>query len=243
MPVPGFRIGYLVWVPRLRTAVVAERQLTTRFPARKTRRVEDFTTTLPGNIDPSVFASLPAPGGALLTPDPTPAVPKAGYSIVNTTPINGPPVADAGDAPSEPVVPLPELIDSDAEDDEVPATVEDIRRDALRTLERRRKLAALTPPPYSGGGETNRLLDLYGAENEELSETKKTIPAMSSMVTKKPGHCTRTYHKKNFWTRSNLALLQEQQHSAGPHALIAFRRAAGISSSTQTERTSTGIAD
>ena len=156
-----------------------------------------FTTTLPGYIDPSVFASLPAPGGALSTPVPTPVVP-APQQV--TTPTNGPPVVDAGDDPSEPVFPLPELIDSDADDDiDVPDTVQAIRRDVLRTLERRRKLAALTPPPYSGGGVKRIDYSIFTAQRmRTLARTKKTIPAMSSMVMKKPGHCTRTYHKKNF---------------------------------------------
>ena len=238
--------GYLVWVPRLRTAVVAEHVQFDEhdFPARKMRRVDDFTTTLPGDIDPSVFASLPAPGGALSTPVPTPVVPEPQQV---TTPINGPPVVDAGDDPSEPVFPLPELIDSDADDDiDVPDTVQDIRRDVLRTLERRRKLAALTPPPYSGGrGETNRLLDLYGAENEDLSENKED----HSRNELDGDEEARTLYEDI----PQEELLDEIELSTPPKTTtlrrsarinrIQARHARDISSSTQTERASTGIAD
>ena len=176
--------GYLVWVPRLRTAVVAEHVHFDEhdFPARKMRRVDDFTTALPGDIDPSFFTSLPAsspPSEQPLVPTPVVPAQAAGkHPLPIATPNRDSTVADhAGD--SSPC--LPDLIDSDddndaADPDPDPAHAEAIRRDVLRTLERRRNLALAPPVSSGGGGDQPRLLDLYGTENGVATENAEDHP-------------------------------------------------------------------
>ena len=163
--------GYLVFVPRLRTAVVAEHVHFDEhdFPARKQRHVEDFTTALPGDIDPTAFDILPAPAVVPTTVSEPHAYP--------TSPLSEPTGAAMPDSGIPPalVAPLPDLLDSDDDDDvDAPDISETIRRDVLRTLERRRHASRTHPLPPEGGGENTRLLDLYGTGEHVPNEHKET---------------------------------------------------------------------
>ena len=169
--------GFLVYVPRLRTTVVAEHVRFDEYdlPARKDRRIQDFTTALPGNIDPSDFISsftdTPLHGDSrqpLFSTRELPRDPAVSQQSIGNAP------ARVDSAPAQKTTDPPDLLDSDSDsdDDDIAVDQQLIRDDVMRSLARRRQaLLHPTPPAPGGGGDTTpRLLDLYGAEAQDATD-------------------------------------------------------------------------
>ena len=152
--------GYLVYVPRLRTTIVAEHVQFDEhdFPARRQRHITDFTTALPGDVDPSTFSSTFTDPPVAASPVAAPAVAAVAAPPV-AAPISSSPLPNVTTSSHlhsahEPalVEPIPDLLDSDCSDDE--ADPESVRDDVRRTLERRRHALLRSSPdaPGDAGG-------------------------------------------------------------------------------------------
>jgi len=171
--------GYLVYLPRFRTTAVVEHVRFDEhdFPARKQRYVENLTTALPGDFDPTAYVELQgsAPQGGQTIPSRTHSADELSRTIFH---VNKPTTVDGSkagvdlgkacdhgrlDDDGHP----PDLIASDSEDEDDdadhqpadPAVLDALRDDVLRTLARRRQVATAPPSP----GASERLLDRLGA--------------------------------------------------------------------------------